>query len=213
VEALRGVDLTVDVGELVAISGPSGGGKSTLLHLLAALDRPTSGRIVVDGQDLGRLRAVNRFRREDVGIVFQLHNLLAHMTAARNVELAMFGTHRSARERTQRAIEILDDLGLGDVRDRTPTRLSGGERQRVAIARALVNDPRVVLADEPTGSLDPGASAIVLETFERLRSERDTAVVMVTHDADVAGRADRRLHLEHGVMTPVGTEAPGGVRA
>ncbi|MBI5088278.1 MAG: ATP-binding cassette domain-containing protein [Actinobacteria bacterium] len=153
-EVLRGVDLVVRRGQLVAVSGPSGGGKSTLLHLLAALDRPTSGQMVVNGHDLAHLRAVNRYRRHDVGIVFQLHNLLPHMTAGRNVELAMFGTGLSGRERAARAALLLAQVGLEDAIDRSPTRLSGGERQRVAIARAIANEPIVLLADEPTGSLD-----------------------------------------------------------
>jgi putative ABC transport system ATP-binding protein len=203
VVVLRGLDLAVGPREFLAVSGPSGGGKSTLLHLLAALDRPTSGRIVVNGHVLGSLRAVNRYRRHDVGIVFQLFNLLPHMSAARNVELAMFGTRRSAREREGRAAELLGELDLAHAIDRSPSRLSGGERQRVAIARAIANEPRVLLADEPTGNLDPTATESVLALFERLRSEREMAVVMVTHDRAVAAHADRHLELVDGVLRPV----------
>lgn len=203
VEILSGIDLEIAAGEFVAISGASGGGKSTLLHLLAALDRPSSGRIVVNGHDLATLRFVNQFRRDDIGIVFQLHNLLPHMTAGRNVELAMFGTRRSARERADRAAGLLDELGLGHAIDRAPSRLSGGERQRVAIARAIANEPRVLLADEPTGSLDPAAAETVLDRLERLRAERGTTLVMVTHDPAVAGRAERHLRLTGGRLEPV----------
>jgi putative ABC transport system ATP-binding protein len=202
VDVLSGLDLEVAAGEFVAISGASGGGKSTLLHLLAALDRPSSGRIIVNGHDLAALRFVNRFRREDVGIVFQLHNLLPHMTAGRNVEVAMFGTHRSARERAHRAATLLDELGLAHAVDRAPSRLSGGERERVAIARAIANDPHVLLADEPTGSLDPEAAETVLDRLDRLRREHGTTLVMVTHDPNVADRADRHLRLTDGRLEP-----------
>ena len=200
IDVLRGVDLTVHPGEFVSLSGPSGGGKSTLLHLLAALDHATSGRIVVNGHDLAKLRTVNLFRRHDVGIVFQLHNLLPHMTAGRNVELAMFGTHLSAQERESRAADLLDQLDLAQAINRWPARLSGGERQRVAIARALANEPRVLLADEPTGSLDPDASNTVLAVLERLRAELDTAIVMVTHDPEITAQADRHLQLSDGTI-------------
>ena len=209
VEVLGGVDLVVERGELVALSGPSGGGKSTLLHLLAALDRPTSGRIVVNGLDLSALRAVNRYRRQEVGIVFQLHNLLPHMTAGRNVELAMFGTGLSAQERALRAADLLEQLDLSHTIDRSPTRLSGGERQRVAIARAIANQPRLLLADEPTGNLDPSAADSVIALFDRLRRQGEMSVVLVTHDPLMAARADRRLQLEGGVVRAVPTTRAG----
>ena len=198
VEALRGVDLCVAPGELVALIGSSGSGKSTLLHLLAALDTPTSGRILVHGHDPATLRAVNRYRRLEVGIVFQLHNLLPHLSARANVEIAMFGTGRSVDERSTRATYLLDELELSHVADRTPTRLSGGERQRVAIARAIANEPVVLLADEPTGSLDPCATARVLDAIERLRVERGMTVVMATHDPAATERADRVVRIEAG---------------
>ena len=207
VEVLGGVDLVVEEGELVALSGPSGGGKSTLLHLMAALERVTSGRIVVNGRDLTSLRAVNRYRRHEVGIVFQLHNLLPHMTAERNVELAMFGTGLSARERALRAVALFEQLDLSHTIGRSPTRLSGGERQRVAIARAIANQPRLLLADEPTGNLDPHAADSVISLFERLRRQGETSVVLVTHDPLVAARADRRLQLVDGTVEAL--PAPG----
>jgi ABC-type lipoprotein export system ATPase subunit len=200
VEILRGLDLEVRRGEIVAVTGPSGGGKSTLLHLLGRLDRATAGEIVVDGQDLDALVAVNRYRRHVVGIVFQLHNLLPHLSAARNVELAMYGTGRGRRERVDRVAELLEQLDLGHAADRVPPKLSGGERQRVAIARAIANSPRVLLADEPTGSLDPASSALVIDLLRDLRDTHGTSVVAVTHDPEVAAAADRRVVLRDGAI-------------
>jgi putative ABC transport system ATP-binding protein len=201
VRALRGVNLDIAVGEWVAVTGPSGCGKSTLLHLLAALDRPSAGSLRVLGDDLSTMRDPAAYRRGVIGLVFQLHNLVPHLTAAQNVEIAMFGTHRRAGERHRRAIELLADVDLVGRQNRQPTRLSGGERQRVAIARALANDPAIVLADEPTGNLDTASAARVTELFERLRVLRpDLTVVMVTHDLRVAGHADRVVEMRDGVV-------------
>jgi len=201
VRALRGVDLDIAVGEWVAVTGPSGCGKSTLLHLLAALDSPTSGTVHVLGHDLDRLHDAASYRRSVVGLVFQLHNLVPHLTAAQNVEIAMFGTHRGRGERHRRALELLADVDLVGRERRQPTRLSGGERQRVAIARALANDPAVVLADEPTGNLDSVSAQRVTEVFERLRVVRpELTVVMVTHDPRVAAHADRIVEMRDGVV-------------
>ena len=198
VHGLRNTNLRIDAGELVAITGPSGCGKSTLLHLLAALDRPTSGTILIGGKDLRQRRDRNRYRRLDVGLVFQLHNLIPRLTARENVELAMFGTHRTSHARRDAAAALLDSLGLGEVADRTPPRLSGGERQRVAIARALANGPAILLADEPTGNLDTAAVDVVLTIFEQQRRDHGTTVLMVTHDLAVAARADRTVELHAG---------------
>ncbi len=217
VHVLRGVDLTVNRGEFVALSGASGCGKSTLLHLLAALDRPTSGTITVNGHDVTRRRALNRYRRLEIGLVFQLHNLLPRMSAARNVELAMFGTHRSSSERTARATDLLTRLDMSHAVHRSPTRLSGGERERVAIARSLANGPGILLADEPSGNLDQAATDLVLEMFDELRRDRRTTIVMITHDPAIASRADRHLRLESGVivspdgpLSATGSEPPIG---
>ena len=196
--ALDGVDLTVASGEVVAITGPSGCGKSTLLHLIAALDVPTAGTIVVHGQDLARLRDAKAFRREEVGLVFQLHNLLPRLSAIENVEIAMFGSPTTRAERARRARDLLSAVDLAGREKRRPTELSGGERQRVAIARALANEPAVLLADEPTGSLDSASVATVLDVFARLRADRGTTILLVTHDPSVAATADRVVTMRDG---------------
>ena len=199
VNALAGVDLTVRFGETVSISGPSGCGKSTLLHLLAAIDSPTSGTVTVAGHDLAHLRDPSDYRRNEVGLVFQFHNLLPQLSALANVELPMFGAGLSARQRKSRARELLAEGDLSDCRDRLPTELSGGERQRVAIARALANEPKLLLADEPTGSLDSVSTGRFLELLDRLGSSGMT-IVMVTHAPDVAMHADRIVEMRDGVI-------------
>jgi putative ABC transport system ATP-binding protein len=198
VVALAGVDLRVAVGEFVAVTGPSGCGKSTLLHLLAALDRADAGRITVDGHDLDELRDRAGYRRNVVGLVFQLHNLLPHLDARRNIEIAMIGSHRHRSEMRARADELLSDVGLAGRERRHPTELSGGERQRIAIARALANEPPLLLADEPTGSLDTEAVDRVLALFRRLRTERQITIVLVTHDQSVADHCDRIVTMRDG---------------
>ncbi|MGH9079989.1 MAG: ABC transporter ATP-binding protein, partial [Acidimicrobiales bacterium] len=198
VHALSGASLAVAPGEWVAITGPSGSGKSTLIQLCAALDRPTCGLIRFQGSDLGVGRGLDQYRRMQAGLVFQLHNLLPHLDAIRNIEIAMFGTHRNRRARRKRAVELLALVDLQEQAHRTPPEMSGGERQRVAIARALANEPMVVLADEPTGSLDQASVANVVEVFGRLHREEGTTIVMVTHDMDVARAADRIVRCEAG---------------
>jgi putative ABC transport system ATP-binding protein len=198
VRALDGVDLKVSKGDFVAITGPSGSGKSTLLHLLASLDLPGSGRMWVEGFDLARLRDPSRYRREVIGLVFQLHNLLPRLSALANVEVAMIGTRRSHSERIERARLLLSELDLGGREQRRPTQLSGGERQRVAIARALANEPLVLLADEPTGSLDSTASANVLDLFSRMQREHRLTTLMVTHDPAVAEAAGQVVVMRDG---------------
>ena len=198
IPALNAATLRIDAGEFVAIVGPSGCGKSTLLHLIAALDRPDGGRICVAGWDLGTQRDLSRFRAGQVGIVFQLHNLIATLNASENVQVPMFETGIAAHDRRRRAEDLLDLVGLKDKARYLPTQLSGGERQRVAIARALANHPPILLADEPTGNLDSAAGELVLALIERLRAERGLTVVMVTHDAQVAARADRIIHMVDG---------------
>ncbi len=207
VRALSGVDLDVGQGEWVAVTGPSGCGKSTLLHLLAVLDRPSAGTVEIFGTDVTTLANAATFRRDRVGLVFQLHNLLPQLTAAQNVEIAMFGRAGRA-ERHRRACELLADVDLAGREDRQPTRLSGGERQRVAIARALANDPPLLLADEPTGNLDTASVTRVVELIDRLRRERpELTVVMVTHDSRVAAHADRIVQMRDGAVV---TGSSGG---
>jgi putative ABC transport system ATP-binding protein len=200
---LDGVDLEVVPGELVCVSGPSGSGKSTLLHLLAALERPDTGRMRVAGHDPCARRSATRYRRSTVGIVFQLHNLIPNLTARENVEIAMFGTGLHRRARRARADELLEAVGLASVADQRPPTLSGGERQRVAIARALANDPDVLLADEPTGSLDDESASIVIALLRGLVA-RGKTVLAVTHDSRLSSRADRVLRLSGGRIQGVG---------
>ncbi len=207
VNALAGVDLTVEFGETVAITGPSGCGKSTLLHLLAAIDSPTTGSVTVAGQDLAHLRDPGAYRRKEVGLVFQFHNLLPQLSALSNVEIPMFGTHASARQRRARARELLADFDLSGCEHRLPTELSGGERQRVAIARALANDPKILLADEPTGSLDSVSTARFLELLDRLGGAGMT-IIMVTHASNVAAHAHRIVEMRDGAIIPSAPASP-----
>jgi ABC-type lipoprotein export system ATPase subunit len=190
VRALDGLNLRVERGDFVAITGPSGCGKSTLIHLIAALDVPTAGRILVNGKGL-RSGSNDRLRRHEVGLVFQLHNLLPHLNALENVEIAMFANGMGYREQRERARELLEEMGLSARAKMTPPRLSGGERQRLAIARALANHPSIILADEPTGSLDSASVDRVLDLFRRIREERGVTILMATHDMHVAATADR----------------------
>jgi lipoprotein-releasing system ATP-binding protein len=197
---LRGVSLTVHTGELVAIVGASGVGKSTLLHVLGALDRPTAGRVLFQGADLfARSDAeLTRFRREEVGFVFQLYNLLADFSALENAMLPALIQRRPAEEARRRAAEALAEVGLSERLAHRPGELSGGEQQRVALARALVGRPRLIVADEPTGNLDPKTSAGVFELFARIQAERAVAFVVATHNLDLARRADRLVRLVDG---------------
>jgi putative ABC transport system ATP-binding protein len=203
--ALDGVTMQVRRHEFVAVSGPSGCGKSTLLHLIAALDHPTTGRIVVNGRDL-TMAGNDRYRRMDIGLVFQLHNLLPNLTAVENVEVAMFGNGRSHGEQRERARELLAAVGLSAKERTTPPRLSGGERQRLALARALANSPSIVLADEPTGSLDSSSVARVLDLLRAIREREGVTILLVTHDPNVAAAADRVVYMRDGrVVEPDGT--------
>lgn len=197
--ALDRVSLTIPTGEFAVLTGPSGSGKTTMLHLLAALERPTSGQITVAGHRLdGHPHGLNHHRRHDVGLVFQLHNLIPRLTARQNVEIAMFGTRRRRHDRSARADELLELLGLDGKERRTPPSMSGGERQRVAIARALANEPSLLLADEPTSGLDDRSTGVVLDVFDQLRAQRSVTVLAVSHDARLIERAGRRLELVAG---------------
>jgi len=204
VHALRGVDLSVQRGEFVALIGPSGSGKSTLMAILGCLDSPTNGRYVLDGQAVEALprAALARVRNEKIGFVFQYYNLLPRASVLRNVELPMLYAGVSRKERTRRAEELLDKVGILDKARQLPSKLSGGQRQRVAVARALVNRPALLLADEPTGSLDSHTGAEVLALFRELHRQGHTMII-VTHDPSIAALAERRVELCDGlVVTP-----------
>ncbi len=200
VHALRGVSFAIHENEFVAIMGPSGSGKSTLMNLVGCLDTPTSGRLMVSGQNVSELsdRRLAKLRGETVGFVFQTFNLIPRITALDNVLLPMsFVGTIPKDQRQQQAENMLERVGLGHRTDHMPTELSGGERQRVAIARALANDPKLILADEPTGNLDTKTGAAILDLFDDLHDEGRT-LVMVTHDPNVAERAQRRIHIVDG---------------
>jgi putative ABC transport system ATP-binding protein len=208
VRALRGVDLTIGRGEFVAVMGPSGCGKSTLLNLIAGLDVPTAGEVVLAGIRLNGMSESDlaRARRAHIGFVFQFHNLLAGMTAHEQVALAAALAGRSRREAQARAADVLDLLGLHDRAGELPGVLSGGDRQRLAIARALANEPTLLLADEPTGALDSDAGQEVLELFRRLH-DRGQTILLVTHDDRVAAGAERTVRMRDGHVDerPLGT--------
>jgi putative ABC transport system ATP-binding protein len=201
VHALRGVDLWVRRGEFVALIGPSGSGKSTLMAILGCLDSPTSGQYALDGQSVEALPrpALARVRNEKIGFVFQYYNLLPRANVLRNVELPMLYAGVPRKERTERARELLDKVGILEKARQFPSQLSGGQRQRVAIARALVNRPALLLADEPTGSLDSRTGSEVLALFRQLHRQGNT-VIIVTHDPSIAALAERKVELSDGLV-------------
>ena len=195
--ALDGINLQVDDGEFISIMGPSGSGKSTLLNMIGALDRPDSGMIKVAGRNLMKEKDLSSFRAREIGFIFQLHNLIPNLTVLENVEIPMFeGPYEDRMD--ERAMELLEYLGLADKADRLPSELSGGERQRVAIARALANDPTIILADEPTGSLDSKTEKKILEKLKELNREHKVTIVLVTHDPRVASMASRIIEILDG---------------
>jgi lipoprotein-releasing system ATP-binding protein len=200
VRVLRGASIAVGTGEVVALVGASGVGKSTLLHLLGALDRPTAGRVLFEGEDVfGRGEAgLVRYRRHQVGFVFQFYNLLGEMTALENTMIPALLARRAVREARDLATEALAEVGLADRLRHRPGELSGGEQQRVAIARALMNRPHAILADEPTGNLDPKTSEVIFDLFMRLQAERSLAFLIATHNPELARRADRAYRLVEG---------------
>jgi len=213
VHVLRGISMRVNAGEVVALVGASGVGKSTLLHLFGALDRPTRGRVTFAGSDLfARSEAdLVQYRRHEVGFVFQFYNLLGEMSALENAMIPSLLARRSGREARERAAESLVEVGLADRMRHRPGELSGGEQQRVAIARALVNGPRVIIADEPTGNLDPKTSEVIYDLFLRLQVERGIAFLIATHNPDLARKAERGYRLVEGRARPIGADDAGGV--
>ncbi|MEU8358533.1 ABC transporter ATP-binding protein [Nonomuraea sp. NPDC048882] len=202
VEALRGVSLRIDQGEFAAVVGPSGSGKSTLMHLLGCLDRPSSGVLRINGVDISQLSdgALAELRNRTIGFVFQSFHLLARTTALDNVALPLVYRGLGRAERRARARAALESVGLGHRMDHRPSQMSGGEQQRVAIARALVGEPKVLLADEPTGNLDTANGAEVMAILDRLNAGGGVAVVLVTHEAEVAAHARRQIHVRDGVI-------------
>ena len=206
VHALAGVDLVITGGDWLAIQGPTGHGKSTLLQILGALDRPTSGSVLFDGQDLTRLREsqLTQVRATSIGFIFQSFNLIPTLSAQENVETALVPLRVASAERQERALRALTDVGLGDRARHLPSELSGGQQQRVAIARALVKQPTVLLADEPTGNLDEGTRDEIMTLLEQLWDQLRLTLVIVSHDSIVAGRAQRTGLMENGRRT-IGT--------
>ncbi|TJY58414.1 ABC transporter ATP-binding protein [Sinimarinibacterium sp. CAU 1509] len=204
IAALRGLDLSIAAGEFIAIVGPSGCGKSTLLAMLGALEAPQTGTLSFDGEPFPPPHRASAFRAEHIGFVFQSFHLLPTLSAAENVEVPMFESTRSSRQRRERARMLLHLVGLDHRSNDRPSMLSGGERQRVAIARALANQPTLLLADEPTGSLDSVNAARVMQLFEQLHAELGTTLVVVTHAAEVAGHAQRVVRMQDGrIITEV----------
>jgi len=204
ITVLDGVDLHVPEGEFVALMGPSGSGKTTLLNLIAGIDRPTSGKVIVGDTDVARLSegTLAKWRSENVGFVFQFYNLIPVLRAVENVELPLLLTRLSARDRRDRAMTALKVVGLADRANHYPRQLSGGQEQRVAIARAIVGDPDIVVADEPTGDLDARSAHEILDLLQALNQDFQKTIVMVTHDPRAAATARRMVHLDKGVLTP-----------
>lgn len=204
IKALNGIDLTIGEGEFVSIIGPSGSGKSTLLNMLGALDLPDSGSINVAGYDLISNKKLNEFRAKKIGFIFQLHNLIPNLSVVENIEIPMFTSKFSNSEMRAKALDLLDIVGLRDKASQKPSILSGGERQRVAIARALANDPSIILADEPTGSLDSKTSTKILKQLIDLHRSQNVTLIIVTHDMDVAKLADRTIEVLDGKLVNAG---------
>jgi len=206
IDALRDANLHVRPGEFLAVTGRSGSGKSTLLNLIGGLEEPTCGRILIDGREVWREPRAPRHRRELVGFVFQQHHLLVNLTAQANIEVALIGAGMHRRERRERALGLLEEVGLADRADHEPAELSGGERQRVAIARALANEPRLLLADEPTGAVDSVTSQRVLDLLSEIRERRGMTLIVVSYDPQVGARADRMATVTDGVITQPETD-------
>ncbi len=201
VPALRGIDLSIDKAEFLSIMGPSGSGKSTLMHLIGCLDRPTSGKVKIDGNDISKMSddRLAEIRREKIGFIFQQFNLIPRLTAKENVALPMWFAGTSKTRRLKRANELLEIMGIANRADHKPSELSGGQSQRVAIARALANDPEIILADEPTGNLDTKTGGEVFELLKGL-TEQGKTVIMVTHDPEFGEKAGRIIHIKDGMI-------------
>jgi len=191
IKALNGMNLNVKKGEFISIMGPSGSGKSSLLNMIGGLDVADEGTINVAGIDMMKTKNLNKFRSKEIGFVFQMHNLIPNLTVVENVEIPMYETNTSSKEMRERALDLLKSVDLADKVDQKPTKLSGGQRQRVAIARALVNKPSIILADEPTGSLDSKTGEVILNLLKDLHAKENVTLVMVTHEPYVGNQAER----------------------
>lgn len=202
IRPLNRMDLTVDRGEFVALMGPSGSGKTTLLNLIAGIDSPTSGDLIIDGVDIAKLgrNRLAAWRSEHVGYIFQLYNLVPVLTAFENVELPLLLRKMTRQQRRARVQEVLEQVGIADRSDHYPRQLSGGQEQRVAIARALVTKPTIIVADEPTGDLDKASAAAIMELLSAVNAEQGMTIIMVTHDPHTTNYAGRTLHLDSGVL-------------
>lgn len=206
VKALDGISLDVDTGQFVSVIGKSGSGKSTLLSMLGALDVPTSGKIEVDNQDIAKLSSSKQtaYRAHKIGFVFQQYNLIPNLSALENVMLALEFGGVKAKERKRRATQLLQDVGIDESQQaRKPSRLSGGQQQRVSIARALANNPAIILADEPTGNLDSETGQKIFDLLHNLSRSKNTTIIAVTHDLDIAGKTDRTFRLKDGKLTTI----------
>ena len=203
--ALVGVDATIYSGELLAIVGPSGSGKSTLLHIIAGLDKPTRGKVTVDKVDISKLSPdeLAEYRNRKIGVVFQFYNLIPYLTAVENVELPMAISGVETKTRRSKALKILELVGLSEKAKKRPTELSGGEQQRVAIARSLVNEPSLILADEPTGNIDSASAKAIVDAFVELVHEKGVTVVMVTHNLEISQVCDRVIKLRDGKIVEI----------
>ncbi len=202
IPVLNNLDLSVEAGDFLALMGPSGSGKTTLLNMIAGIDRPSDGAIIVNGEDVGKMSESNlaKWRSANIGFVFQFYNLIPVLTAFENVELPLLLTKLSKVERKKHVETALSIVGLADRMHHSPKQLSGGQEQRVAIARAIVTDPQIIVADEPTGDLDKNSAAEILNLMDKLNSEFKKTIVMVTHDPHAAEKARRILHLEKGEL-------------
>jgi putative ABC transport system ATP-binding protein len=203
--ALRGLSLEIGKGEFVAIVGPSGSGKSTLLNMFGALDRPTKGTVLIDGNDISRMTddSLAELRNEKIGFVFQTFNLLPYMSAQENVEVPMIAEGLSPKVREEKAMALLEAVGLKGLERNKPGELSGGQQQRVAIARALANDPQIIMADEPTGNLDSKSSSEIIEILNSLNKSKSVTIIMVTHNLPLTSYCDRTLYVKDGLIEKV----------
>lgn len=199
-KALNGLNLTIKKGEFLSIIGSSGSGKSTLLNMIGTLDKPDDGTIIVDGVDVVNTKQnLSKFRCDEIGFIFQLHNLIPNLSVLENVEIPLLSkSNRISKKDEEKAIRLLEDVGLKDKLHQNPTKMSGGQRQRVAIARALVNNPRIILADEPTGALDTKTSQKIMKLLKELHTEHNVTLIVVTHDPTVASQADRTVTVQDG---------------